>query len=1026
MAKINKQHYLKSLFVTSSLCALLTSTTSYGVPTREEIKEAAKIKYQELPAYYKTHNINHSTTRDHNNDVRYRITKFIKDKFNTNELEFNVDEANQMFEEIKSEVYMKELKNGLKESEENFLAKILPRLPFSSLEEREQWSKSVEGRLDLAINLANKPLAELESADDNKAQNLANLSSHTIQKLPKPSSWYKIENTIDEKLLTSIQNVYQQAEERNATFLNCIKQVQAIRKNKDIELNEKRRKIHALVASNATVFVNAVVTEQKRLTQLERIAPTLEKLTSKEKHIETQDNTPIISQILTAQSTYVDYINQELNGLNYIIRLNDSIESMEPEDRTQLNQEYIRNVVGLLKESMNNERTQINYLAEFYTKEQVETRLAELANIKAAAQADSNATTDQVAENLDATQDLNPERYLDLATKLLTTKKSGNTDNISGLDLARDHSGLKPDQILNKQGITILKEIKKGMESLRHADQEGGERIVQSTNLKQQLKTIGENRALSPDAKRSQVKELLEQQRDTLLEAQHKEQNRATELTSGSIRIRQNLPEAVIPELDDEGTKDFLQTASNLHTFQNAYLQNLDNGITYLNKLIALHDQDINNLPADKQETHVQELIEASEVIIDNIITSQQQCRNYVQQLLLHGQALQTDLAQTVVDQNQDSNADSDPTADQARAITGTIVTKPYPDPDHDSAQADHAHAQIASASKKLPFNELQPIIGRNQMDAAHGMIFDRILPSFSLNATNPQAVASGDDDEKLKRGVWVMGIYGTNKQGQDKNIAAYNGHLHGGIIGADIDLNENNLVGAAYSHILSNYKYKNNQSKKVNAKSNIVSLYSQTQFNEQIIWSNILSAGFSKVKVKDSVAKASGKSELVTGKYNNRSYSWDTKLGYRIPMNDTSLNIVPYIGLKVAQYKDGGYKLGNLSVDSVSEVAVIGKIGANIAKKYQLSADTSIIPALHFSVEKNFRNKAPKVKAKFDSMADYVQSEESKKTKNVAYNIGANLTTQHNNFDIVVGYNCNLQKKYQAHQGYLKLKLAF
>ncbi len=341
------------------------------------------------------------------------------------------------------------------------------------------------------------------------------------------------------------------------------------------------------------------------------------------------------------------------------------------------------------------------------------------------------------------------------------------------------------------------------------------------------------------------------------------------------------------------------------------------------------------------------------------------------------------------------------------------------------ASSADQAPVELPEAPS---FKTYHPIVGRDQISANIVPIIgrmDSMVSFFPKIAQQSVAIASGDEDGNVTKGVWISGIYGTSKQNHDKDVTAYNGHLHGGIIGADIDINDNNLVGAAYSYILSNYKYKGAVDKKVNAKSHIISLYSQTQFNEDIIWSNILSTGFSKVKVKDSVANASGGASVVTGKYNTRSYSLDTRLGYRIPLEDSSLNIVPYIGLKVAQYKDSRYTLGSLSVAPVSEVALIGSIGANIAKKFPLSSDATIIPAIHFAVDKNFRKKESKVKAKFDWMKDYVQAEQSKKEK-IAYNIGTNLTTQHKNIDVVVGYNWNLQKKYSAHQGYLKVRLAF
>lgn len=111
--------------------------------------------------------------------------------------------------------------------------------------------------------------------------------------------------------------------------------------------------------------------------------------------------------------------------------------------------------------------------------------------------------------------------------------------------------------------------------------------------------------------------------------------------------------------------------------------------------------------------------------------------------------------------------------------------------------------------------------------------------------------------------------------------------------------------------------------------------------------------------------------------------------------------------------------------MDAKSESPVAGVIGAQIAKKYRVSETTTITPALDLAIEKNFNNKNKVVKAKFVGTNEYFPTQAHKKSKGLEYNIGASVLVNHKNIDIGVGYNCNLQKKYHAHQGYLKLKVA-
>ncbi|CAF4447254.1 unnamed protein product [Rotaria sp. Silwood2] len=355
------------------------------------------------------------------------------------------------------------------------------------------------------------------------------------------------------------------------------------------------------------------------------------------------------------------------------------------------------------------------------------------------------------------------------------------------------------------------------------------------------------------------------------------------------------------------------------------------------------------------------------------------------------------------------------------------------PDPDADAQAAADAAAQAqadAAAQAKLEAEakELMHAQGVTKMQVSVGADANKTAQAPISNRfgeiMTKALVAAGDEPDSLPKGVWISGVYGKSKQGTTPNNAKYNAAFYGPTIGADININDNNIVGIAYSYILSNYKFKDNLNRKLNTKSNVISLYSHSQLNEDIIWDNILSISFSKVRVKD-LGLNPGTSQLVTGKYKNTAYSLDAKLGYRIPTEDKSVSIVPYIGLWVGHSKDSRYTLGKVEVDSKSESPVAAVTGVQIAKKYRVAENTTITPSLDLGLEKSFNKKSSTVKAKFAGTNEYFPTQVHKKSKGLEYNIGASVLVNHDNIDIGVGYSCNLQKKYQAHQGYLKLKVA-
>ncbi|KIJ89225.1 cell surface antigen-like protein Sca8 [Rickettsia asembonensis] len=45
-------------------------------------------------------------------------------------------------------------------------------------------------------------------------------------------------------------------------------------------------------------------------------------------------------------------------------------------------------------------------------------------------------------------------------------------------------------------------------------------------------------------------------------------------------------------------------------------------------------------------------------------------------------------------------------------------------------------------------------------------------------------------------------------------------------------------------------------------------------------------------------------------------------------------------------------------------------------------------------------------------------------KQPKIGYNIGTSVLTEKDNVSVLLEYNCHLQKKYQSHQDFIKLKI--
>ena len=81
----------------------------------------------------------------------------------------------------------------------------------------------------------------------------------------------------------------------------------------------------------------------------------------------------------------------------------------------------------------------------------------------------------------------------------------------------------------------------------------------------------------------------------------------------------------------------------------------------------------------------------------------------------------------------------------------------------------------------------------------------------------------------------------------------------------------------------------------------------------------------------------------------------------------------------------------------------------------------------MSLAVEQKLKSDQAKVKAKLSWMENYFENDPSlNKSTKTSYNIGANVLAQHKNIELTAGYNLVIKKKFQSHQGSVKLRLQF
>ncbi|WP_341748386.1 autotransporter outer membrane beta-barrel domain-containing protein [Candidatus Tisiphia endosymbiont of Dascillus cervinus] len=295
-------------------------------------------------------------------------------------------------------------------------------------------------------------------------------------------------------------------------------------------------------------------------------------------------------------------------------------------------------------------------------------------------------------------------------------------------------------------------------------------------------------------------------------------------------------------------------------------------------------------------------------------------------------------------------------------------------------------------------------------------------------------AIGSGDDDQVMY-GVWGSPFYGTACQETYKGVSGYKAKSAGGIVGFDGLVNDNLLLGAAYSRINTQMSHQDKKfGDKTNGKTNIFSLYSLYNLTNNWFTEAIASYGITRVRnsegrlIATNVKRNVTALETAAAKYKSISYSGQLLTGYNYIASE-KLMITPTIGFRYSQFKDAGYtetgtKFQNLVVKKRSYNKFEGILGLRTAATLKANK-VLLIPELHGYVNHDFKGKAPIIDARLDGINEPLPTKSVKPVKTF-FTVGTGFTAKYNMMECGIIYNVNIASKYIGHQGSLKVKVNF
>ncbi|WP_218460343.1 autotransporter outer membrane beta-barrel domain-containing protein [Rickettsia sp. TH2014] len=285
-------------------------------------------------------------------------------------------------------------------------------------------------------------------------------------------------------------------------------------------------------------------------------------------------------------------------------------------------------------------------------------------------------------------------------------------------------------------------------------------------------------------------------------------------------------------------------------------------------------------------------------------------------------------------------------------------------------------------------------------------------------------AIGAGDEEPTIARGVWISGLYDINKQGTWKNIPKYQSRTTGVTIGADTEfINSHDVIGIAYSRLESQIKYNKNLGKTA-VNGHLLSIYGLKELIKGFSLQAITSYGHNYIKNK------SKSINNIIGKYQNNNLSFQTLLNYKY-RTKYDLHFIPNIGFKydysrASNYKEYNVDIENLMIQKKSNQSFESSIGGKIVFKPIATVNNIILtPSLYGNIERHFNNKNTKVNAKATFKGQTLQETIIiPKQPKLGYNIGSNILMSRKNINVLLEYNYYTHRKYQSHQGLIKLKV--
>ncbi|PCJ29846.1 MAG: hypothetical protein COA94_00365 [Rickettsiales bacterium] len=280
-------------------------------------------------------------------------------------------------------------------------------------------------------------------------------------------------------------------------------------------------------------------------------------------------------------------------------------------------------------------------------------------------------------------------------------------------------------------------------------------------------------------------------------------------------------------------------------------------------------------------------------------------------------------------------------------------------------------------------------------------------------------AYAAGDDDTGFTHGLWVKGFVSKGSL-KDQYKMTNNGFT----IGSDIEINDDTILGIAFTLPKTKVNYDKKFAMNSKISSHVGTIYGSHNFANHVFVNGKFSYGKGTVKTDRKVNGGIAKS-----KFKPTIMNIELDSGRSFMLGD-GYSITPKIGCGYSAYSAPAYKETGASNDKISaakRTAFNLKAGISLAKSIAFESGIMLKPEIHAYVEHEVGVKNKNQTIKHDGIWDIESKLHNAKNKAVKINLGSSLKVSANErVDCDFGYDFNKKAKFSSHTGYLRLRLNF